>query len=92
MALSRKQRERMTVAQRKKTAETRDCPECSGMLDRTDIWGHERAYTEEYVHKSGDPDCSGNSPDRGFWKTQGNLVTHYRGYTEGTGVFSGEFR
>lgn len=89
--LPRKVRERATDEQLQKLREQRDCPECSGILDRIEVLEDERIIIEDYTHKGGSRDCDGNDPDNGFWRAKGNMVFHYLDRTEGTGILRGEF-
>lgn len=89
--LSQKARETMTVAQRDKLAEERDCPACSGILKRIEVYkDDDSVYVERYHHHGGNPDCDGNDDYNGFLSAAGQYVVHYRGYSEGGGILEGE--
>lgn len=91
MMLGQEGRERMTISQRKRLAKTRDCPACSGVLDRVEIYEEDRMIVERYHHNRGNPDCEGNEADNGFWREDGQYVIHYRDGSEGGGILRGEF-
>lgn len=75
--------EQATKHQKKKVAETRDCPceDCSGTLERIDIWMHDNMVLEKYSRKNCDCDCERKNP----------VGQHYRGRSKGRGCLKGEF-
>lgn len=90
-------KEKATEYQRRMIAETRDCtdPECSGILDRTEMTMHDGMIVEEYTHKGGgsdDCECVETEQGRtGIINPDELVVQHYRGRSRGSGPLKGEF-
>lgn len=74
-------------------AETRDCPHCSGILDRRDISREDHHIIESYKHIGGrGTDCPGYKPSNGLLCQSGTWVEHWDdGTTAAEGALEGEF-
>lgn len=92
--LSQEDRNRMTVRQQKRLAETRDCPHCSGTLDRRDVSKQDTHVIEKYDHIGGaGTDCPGHKPSNGLLESSGTWVEHWvDGNSVGAGALEGMFQ
>lgn len=89
--LSQQERDRMTLGQQKRLAETRDCPHCAGTLERTNIDKVDRVIVESYQHV-GDNHCPGHNPSNGLLADSGTHVEHWAdGISAAGGALRGEF-
>jgi hypothetical protein len=86
--MSQEERDRMTISQKNRLAETRDCPHCAGTLERMDISKVDQTIVESYQHVGKDS-CLGHNPSNGLIAESGTHIEHW---ADGKSVADGALR